>query len=482
MTDKFFQLPDPAFLVSIAGLVYLAMAVVAGVHVVLYKKNAPSAVSWLGVIVLSPFFGALLYWLFGVNRIRRLTQTHVNDPSSEPIDHSQAVLNLLEAPSDSLVQRMRVGNLIHRASYLAGNELDILKNGDEAYPRMLDAIARAKQSVVLSSYIFDYDSIGKAFVNALVAAKERGVEVRVLIDGLGIAYAIGMAKPDRMLKNQGVKTARFLSTLFSADTRFINLRNHRKILSVDGELAFLGGINIREGNMLETARKHPTQDLHFEIRGPVIDQINTVFEQDWQFACEESLHLPRWRAAANQASKTICRIIVDGPDDNYQKLELSLLEAINGAREAIRIITPYFLPDDKILAALRLAVLRGVNAELIVPSNNNLRVVGWAMRANQKKLIEIGINLYLSPEPFDHSKLMIVDNDWSLIGSSNWDARSLELNFEINMECCSEQFVERCLEVFKEKQATATPLLRDVPVSFLANMRNNFFRLFTPYL
>ncbi len=479
MFEQTDQVVDAGFIVSLAGLVYFVMAALAVTHVVLNKQNEGAAVSWLGIIVLSPFFGAILYWLFGVNRIRIRAQAQKQQPN---LSGNNTLLEGRYCVSEALNERMLVGSKIHRAPYLIGNDVSFLFNGDESYPRMLDAINRSTESVVLSSYIFDYDDIGKQFVDALARANDRGVSVRVLIDGVGVGYAIGLAKPDRMLKKRGVKTARFLSTLFTADTRFINLRNHRKILSVDGVVAFIGGMNIRKENLQGSDSKSKTQDIHFEVRGPVINQINAVFAQDWQFASGELLSLPTWDGEIAEEPSIICRVIVDGPDDNYQKLELSLLAAINAATRSISIVTPYFLPNDKILSALQLAVLRGVQVEVILPEKSNLRFVGWAMAANEKKLLRLGVKLFRSPSPFDHSKLFIVDGDWVLVGSSNWDARSLEFNFEINMECYDKAFGVTATECFEQKRDAATPVLKARKRYFVANLRNNFFRLFSPYL
>ncbi|MEE9335888.1 MAG: phospholipase D-like domain-containing protein [Granulosicoccaceae bacterium] len=479
MSEQTDQLLDAGIIVSLAGLVYFVLAALAITHVVLNKKNEGAAVSWLGIIILSPFFGALLYWLFGVNRIRIRAQAQKLNPS---VGHGSSLAPSPYSLSDPLNERMRVGSKIHQAPYLVGNDVSFLINGDESYPRMLDAINRSTDSVVLSSYIFDYDDIGRQFVEALANAHDRGVTVRVLIDGFGVDYAVGMAKPDRMLKKRGVETARFLSTLFTTDTRFINLRNHRKILSVDGAVAFIGGMNIRDENLLDANGRRKTRDIHFEVRGPIIDQISQVFTQDWQFASNEVLSLPAWAGPLAVEPSTTCRVIIDGPDDNYQKLELSLLAAINSAIKSILIATPYFLPNDKILAALQLAVLRGVVVEVIVPKKSNLRFVGWAMAANENKLLSIGVMLFRSPKPFDHSKLFIVDGEWVLVGSSNWDARSLEFNFEINMECYCEIFAKNALDCFSKKRENAEAVTKESEPFFLANLRNNFFRLFSPYL
>ena len=474
-------LVDPGTVFSVAGLLYVVSATIAGIHVVLHKRNEAAAFSWLGIIVLSPFFGVALYWLFGINRIRRRAQAELTQrdagrqpgiPSANPALFSEV--------SEHWRGLMRQGLAIHNGNYLAGNSLTPLINGDAAYPRMLQAIDSASLSVVLSSYIFAYDAIGKRFVEALVAAHQRGVQVRVLIDGFGVGYGLSLVRSDRVLRRHGVATARFLSAWSTTGTRFINLRNHRKILSVDGRVAFVGGLNIRANNLLNASSGNHTQDVHFLVEGPVINQINGVFSEDWQFAAGESLELPRFESEL--AGSVTSRVLLDGPDVNYQKLQLTMMAAINAARRNIRIVTPYFLPDGTLINALQLAVLRGVCVELLVPDKNNLKFVDWAMRANESKLLDYGITIYRSKPPFDHSKLFLVDEEWSLIGSSNWDSRSLELNFEINLECYDRAFNRELVELFDSRLQQAAAVTGKRDQQLIVRLRNNFFRLFSPYL
>ncbi|ASJ74420.1 phospholipase D-like domain-containing protein [Granulosicoccus antarcticus] len=478
---------DPGTAFSLAGLLYLLLALAAGVHVVLNKQNEGAAFSWLGIIVLAPLVGAILYWLFGINRIRRRAQAELPDYTVSVNAEVQGNTVDLNTVPDHWLPLMRLGGGIHHTNYMAGNSVEPLINGDAAYPVMIDAINQACQCVVLSSYIFEYDDVGSQFVDALVAAHERGVEVRVLIDGLGVGYGFSLVRADRVLRRRGVKTARFLSTWSTAGTRFINLRNHRKILSVDGQVAFVGGMNIRAGNLVSSAMeevgrksKHLTQDVHFKVQGPVINQINAVFAADWQFAARESLSLPHWHGEA--AGSVSIRALLDGPDDNYQKLQLTILGAIQAAKTRICVVSPYFLPDRTVLSALQIAVLRGVRVDICVPARNNLLFVGWAMLANRRKLLRDGIHLHESDAPFDHSKLFLVDDYWSMIGSSNWDARSLELNFEINLECYDKQMNAEMSTIFERKLASASEVSDCADRYLLLRLRNNFFRLFSPYL
>jgi len=490
---------DPGTVFSVAGALHVLIVAGVGVHVLLNKQSEGSAFSWLGIVALSPFFGAVLYWLFGINRIRRRAQAELPRGHTPESPGGDIGVDTLPPLIDQLPPRwralMRLGLAIHPSPYLSGNTLTPLINGDEAYPAMIAAIDSANASVVLSSYIFEYDEAGERFVDALTSAQARGVEVRVLIDGLGVGYGFSMVRSDRVLRRAGVPTARFLSFLSRSGTRFLNLRNHRKILSVDGEVAFVGGMNIRAGNLLRRPSRHHTQDVHFKVNGPIIDQINAVFAEDWHFAAGESLELPAWQPVdarstygpregrTNAAGRgKLARVLLDGPDDNYQKLEHALIGAINVARHSIDIVTPYFLPGRILVSALQIASLRGVRVRVCVPARNNLWFVGWAMKANTRKLMSYGIEIVETPQPFDHSKLCLVDDRWSLIGSSNWDSRSLELNFEINVECYDQDFNERLRALVEAKCDSATVVETTGSEALPVRLRNNFFRLFSPYL
>lgn len=471
---------DPGTAFSLLGLLYLLLAVAAGIHVVLNKQNEAAAFSWLGIIVLAPLVGAVLYWLFGINRIRRRAQAELSERGLSTAQTAQECSADLTTMPDQWQQLMRVGQGVHHEPYMPGNTLTPLINGDEAYPAMLETIGEAQRSVVLSSYIFEYDEIGQQFVAALSAAHKRGVFVRVMIDGLGVGYGFSLVRADRMLRAQGVKTARFLSTWSTTGTRFINLRNHRKILSVDGRVAFVGGLNIRQSNVVHSQFKDKTQDVQFKVQGPVIDQINAVFAADWSFAAKENLSLPRW--CGEQTGPVTSRVLLDGPDDNYQKLQLTMLGAIQTAKHRVSIVSPYFLPGRTIVSALHMAVLRGVRVEVCVPGKNNLPYVGWAMDANREQLISYGVRVYESPEPFDHSKLFLIDDFWCLIGSSNWDARSLELNFEINLECYDSRLNATVAQIIEQKIEHAQSSADRTDSHLLKRLRNNFFRMFSPYL
>lgn len=488
-----------------AGFDFLA-SLLASFHALLHKRDSRAATLWLGVIWLLPVFGPLLYLALGVNRIRRRAlQLGVQKTLTRPVPE-----NLGEAEhegAEHLKMLARVVNSVVTRPLLPGNRIQPLVNGDEAFPAMLAAIESAQKTVSLSTYIFDNDPAGKKFVEALARAVKRHVEVRVLIDAAGTRYS--WPPVTRRLHHAKIPFARFLPTSLLTPWRVatINLRNHRKILIVDGKTAFTGGMNIRQGNVLndlvgrvaprmppntEERRsrsdtpypRNAVQDLQFRIEGPVVTQLQEAFVNDWAFCTKEILKGSEWLPELADADGVIARVITDGPDADFEKARLTLLAALTEAQTSIRIVTPYFLPDPALITALNLAALRGVRVDIVLPGKNNLPFVHWASRALWWQVLEHGCHVWLTPPPFDHSKLMIVDGHWVLFGSANWDARSLRLNFELNVECYGREFAQRMESVFERKlrRAREVTLAEADGRPLLPKLRDAIARLFSPYL
>ncbi len=471
-------------IIEILAVSHIVLAIGVSAHIILTKDDVRSAVVWIGLVFLSPFIGSFVYLLLGVNRIRRAAIRIRKTPrSGQPFELSYETKVSLDNVGPQLWQMHRLGQRVHSEEFTVNNSVVPLINGDLAFPAMLEAIGSAKKCVALMTYIFDRDPSGLKFVEALSAARQRGVQVRVLIDGVGVQYS----KPpvDEELQRLGISTARFMPTRKWRFWHFVNLRNHRKMLIVDGDVAFIGGMNIRHGNVLRDGPQHPIQDIHFEVRGPVIDQMNQIFEEDWQFATEEQIELPQWEKGSASSDETVlARAVPDGPDIDMEKLQWLYLGALTCAQERVLILTPYFLPDEVMLKALQVAALRGVTVEIIIPAKNNLFGFDWAMEPVFPRLLEAGIRIYRSSPPFDHSKVMVVDRGWCSVGSCNWDARSFRLNFECNLECAGRNLAFKLAEIFEQKKSRSHAVtledLRSRPTGVL--LRNRIARLFSPYL
>jgi cardiolipin synthase len=458
------------------------------VHAVLWKRDSRAVIAWVGLAWLAPFVGAIAYLCLGINRIERKAEG-LNVGSSWVPDQALQLnaQDLKEAETFSnehpnLIGLGRAGRQLTGRPMLPGNNVEALIDGDQAYPAMIKAIDDAAKSVVLLSYIFDVDRAGDKFLEALVRAHARRVQVRVLIDDVGSKYS----RPNmvRQLKDAGITTASFLPTRVPRLPTYSNLRNHRKILVADGRIGFTGGTNIREGHCLALQPTDPVQCLHFRLQGPVVAQLQRVFAIDWAFVTGESLSGEDWFPDIPRAGTVWARGIEHGPDEDFERLSDLMAAALASARERVRIVTPYFLPSASLIAALNVTALRGVNVEIYLPSDNDVAVVEWAATAQLWQMLEKGCRVYYTSPPFDHSKLMIVDDVWTLLGSTNWDPRALRLNFEFNVECYDAELAQSLNEILDKKAQTAREVtLDDVNGrTFPIRLRDGLARLLTPYL
>jgi cardiolipin synthase A/B len=463
-----------------AGADFLA-ALLASLHALLHKRDSRAATLWLGLIWFLPLLGPLLYLTLGVNRIRRRA---VSLGVMTPLKTGGEILELPQLQADHLKTLASVVQRIAKRPLAVGNEIQPLINGDAAFPAMLNAIERAEKTISFSTYIFDDDAAGKKFIAAFTRAVTRGVQVRVLVDAAGTRYS--WPPITWRLRSAKIPHARFLPASLLTPWRVatVNLRNHRKLLIVDGKTAFTGGINIRQGNILAENPRKPIQDLHFAVAGPVVSQLQEAFASDWYFCANEILNGENWFPPLAEAGNVIARAITDGPDADFEKLRLALLAALADAQSSVQIVTPYFLPDVALITALNLASLRGVRVDILLPQLNNLPFIHWASRAMWWQVLERDCHIWLTPPPFDHSKLMIVDRHWVLLGSANWDARSLRLNFELNVECYGHEFAGMMEQIVQGKISSA----REVSLaeadrrSLPGKVRDATARLFSPFL
>lgn len=455
---------------------HVAFASSVTIHALFRKRDVRSAIGWMGLAWLSPIIGSLLYVMFGINRVQR---------KAYRISHRRRALHEHAFPvppprRDHLAPLERAVGAITRRPSQPGNAIELLRNGDEAYPAMLAAIQGATTSIALSSYIFRADKVGELFIDALVAAKERKVEIRVIIDGIGSGYF--HAPVYGRLRGLGIPVARFIHSFVPWHMAFLNLRSHKKILVVDGSLAFLGGINIIAGHVLKDRPRHPIRDEHFRITGPVVSQIMEAFAADWIFTTSEELTGEAWFPPLKATGEAEARVITSGPDQDIDKIEIMFLQAIGCARHEIKIVTPYFLPEDRLVIALSMAAMRGVAVQVVIPVASDHAFIDWATRAHVEPFLRAGGEIWRAPKPFEHSKLLTIDGSWSLIGSANWDVRSMRLNFEINLEVFDNAFAKIVAAEIEQKKGKALTLVRLQRRPVLIRLRDRAARLLLPYL
>ncbi len=475
-------------------LVYLILfflvtivAIASAGHALISKRDPKGALGWIAVCLMFPFVGPFLYFLFGINRVQtRAKKLHRSLSSQTYFDYERqrdeegfAVPSLEVTPE--FIELSRVSDIITKRPLVGGNRVELLHNGEQAYPAMLETIEGAQHTLFLTTYIFRTDNTGRQFIEALARAAERGVDVRVMIDGIGEMYSIPRA--GKLLKKRGVRVARFLPPRLLPPILHVNLRNHRKIMVADRRIAFTGGMNISAHHLAEKKENSfRVIDTHFRLTGPIVTQIEEVFIEDWGFITGE--YMETQPCPPVDTGTAICRTIVEGPNEDLDKLSMILLGAISSARRSISIMTPYFIPTRGLLAALQAAALRGIHVTVILPSRNNLPLIHWATRNLLWELLQWGVYIYYQPPPFVHTKLVLIDNHYLQIGSANIDPRSLRLNFELAVEVYDRAFAKILAEHFENIRVQSRPVsLQEMDSRSLpARVRDSLAWLFSPYL
>jgi len=464
-------------------------ACLTAVHALLTKRDSRAALGWVAVSLMFPFFGPALYFLFGINRVRtRAKEIHarrvfslgeVYDPADE--DPEESAPRPADPPlSAELAEAAHMVGSVTHTPLVAGNAVDALHDGEQAFPAMLAAIEGAAEHLYFATYIFESNATGRRFIDALAAAASRGVDVRVMLDGVGELYDLPRA--GTLMRRRGIRIARFLPPKLLPPTLNINLRNHRKILVADGRVAFTGGMNVGDRHLAaDLDNTSRVVDAHFRLRGPIVAQIEGVFLDDWRFVTGESTLATSRTEAAGEA---VCRAIVDGPNEDFDKLLMILIGIVSIARKRLWIMTPYFLPPAGLVAAMQAAALRGVDVCVVLPQRNNLPYVDWATHNMLWELLQRGVHVHYQGGPFVHTKLLLMDDAYVQIGSANVDPRSLRLNFELVVEIYDRRFnheiaahVARTRE--RSREVTLTELARR-PLAIRA--RDAAAWLFSPYL
>lgn len=453
-------------------------------HAATYKRDNRGAMLWIALILFLPLIGSGLYYLLGINRVRRRAAILRHRPGVDLPPTNRPDSAPLPSALEHLAPLVRAVDELTGKPLLAGNRLAPLINGDEAYPAMLADIASARHSISCCSYLFGADVAGRAFVAALGAAVRRGVKVRVLIDASNTWFT--RAGIFRLLKAAGVPHAHFLPFFRQWPPVTLNLRNHRKLLVIDGRVGFTGGMNIVAAHWLGKRPAHPVADIHFRVEGPVVAHLQQAFADDWLFTTGEKLDARDWfpPLAPALADATLARGIASGPDEHLESLRWTILAAIASARRSLRILTPYFMPDSPLISALNVARRRGVTVDIVLPTRGDVPYVQWASAAQWWQVLEHGCRLWEASPPFDHTKLFIVDDDWALVGSANWDPRSLRLNFEFNLECYDRVFARTLIEIFdtRRRHAREITLAEADGRSLLVRLRDGICRLGAPFM
>ncbi len=475
---------DLGFQTLLILLFHAVLAPATALHALLYKRDPRAAFGWIAVCVLAPVAGPVIYLFFGLNRARGKAQRLGLGDLQFGYERGRTIERIHPLPPtirDEYQSLARIGQALSRHALVDDNRVEPLINGEAAYPAMLDAIERAESHILLTTYILDNDRTGLAFREALAAAAARDVDVRVMIDGIGEWYSIPRAS--RALKRHGIRVARFLPPRLLPPSLSINMRNHHKILVVDDQVGFTGGMNISDRHLVDDRdNRNCTTDVHFRLKGPVVLQLRQEFLRIWEFSTGTTDEPSRGRPDAS--GELACRTVTDGPDEDLDRLNMLLSAAIAEARQTVRIMTPYFLPSRELIGAIQAAAVRGVKVQIVLPEVNNLPYIHWATRNMLWEVLMRGVKVHYQPAPFNHAKLFVIDGYYSLIGSTNWDPRSLRLNFELQVEVYGDEFAAGLIDYIDR----ATHSGREVTLEEvdgrnpLVRFRDALCWLFSPYL
>lgn len=439
------------------------------------REEAASTLLWIFLAWSFPIFGPLLYVSFGVDRLTprgdfknaqnaRFSALRKARVNALPLAYWHAI------NADSIKAALSVGSDIELNQaidtiapdypLLAGNDISPLINGDEAFPAMLALIDQARHHIHLQSFIIHNDPVARTLFEHLSVKAREGVTVRVLYDRFGSTQATltGFFRRYRKVPNMSIEGWTQANPL---RRRFqVNLRNHRKVLITDGRCACFGGINISEENTTRDGLS-AIRDYHFRVCGPVVQQLQYAFLQDWFFMSgeepEKLLNGTCFPSITHEGDMS-ARVINSGPASNLQTIADVFFMAIAQAHKQILIVTPYFVPTADLLRALRCAALRGVEVRLIVPEKNNHFYAGWASHAYYEGLLAAGVRIFHRRPPFMHAKAILIDGHIAIIGTTNWDVRSLRLNYETSMLICDEGFSNSLKRLILEDESVSTEI------------------------
>jgi cardiolipin synthase len=422
---------DVVGLLAYADLVLVTFAVCWILHI---KRETMSAIAWCLTVILIPFIGFVLFFLFGYQSIHG----PVRKKKKKNLKYKRIVGKppALARASREVTEKWEVlAKLAHHDAegfpVTDGNRVTLYHHGDAAFDAMIHAIECAKHHVHMEFFIFRRDATGRRFTDALLAARKRNVEVRFAYDSVG-SFTLSLSKfPE--LKAAGAKVAAFLP-LFNPLYRLrVNLRNHRKLLIVDGRVAFTGGLNVGDEYRGVHRKFGPWRDTHFRVEGPAVESMQQVFLEDWHYAANEIVDGPAYYPEDDKLpGKALVQVVSSGPDADFKAVRETYFAAITKAKDRLWIASPYFVPDAGIRDALALAARSGVDVRLLCLFRPDKWLPFLAARFYWTDMLAAGVKVYQYTPGMMHSKYMLVDGEWASVGSANMDNRSLFLNYELN--------------------------------------------------
>ncbi|MBL7735569.1 MAG: cardiolipin synthase [Chitinophagaceae bacterium] len=441
-------------------ILYAAALIFVCLRIIFDGRNNTKSLAYILLVIFIPLLGMFFYFSFGINyRKRKIYSKKIIQNADmarrlrETIySHSQQVL---DKGGQAVQSNKELAYLLLRDNMSAltdNNDVKLLINGENKFPEVLKAIEEARDHIHIQYYIYEENGIGKKVEQALIRKAAEGVIVRFIYDDFG-SRSIRRKLVPRLIA-AGIKAFPFNKVYFIALANRLNYRNHRKLIVIDGRVAFIGGINISDRYINEESDRKKTywRDTHLRIEGPGIQYLQYLFLCDWNFCASEKLEptpafFPDPLSLPVKGNK-IVQIAASGPDSDMPTILFSLLQAINLATEEILITTPYFIPGESLLDALIVASLSGVSVKLLAPGHSDSKLVNAAAKSYYDDLLRAGVEIYLYTKGFVHAKTLVADGKIGIVGTANMDYRSFDLNFEVNAIVYDKSFANELRDVF----------------------------------
>lgn len=422
---------------SILLILNYIIAASAAITILLKNINPTKTLSYIIVLIFFPFLGLVVYYLFGqeyrknkiFNRKNVLNQSIIKS-IQEDFKFDEKEIQKVDSYLDEKVKLVNLLYSSDNSPLTLHNEIDILKDGNAKFPKLIKDLKSAKHHIHLEYYIIKDDTIGTEILNILCEKSKDGIEVRLTYDDVGSNISASMK---RKLTDSGVEHFPFMPVLFSRFTGKMNYRNHRKIAIIDGLIAYVGGINIEDEYINKESENHFWRDTHVRIVGEAVKSLQIYFFTTWDFVSAQRFNIEKVYFPESKCNKNVgLQIAASGPDTDWANIMEAMFTAIATAEDYIYITTPYFVPNDEIITALVVAAKSGLDVKLIIPKNSDSTIVKHATNSYLDKLLEAGARVFRYKKGFIHAKTMVVDDIFSTVGTANMDYRSFNINFEVN--------------------------------------------------
>ncbi len=440
------------------GWFYLAFfisAIPVAFMIILEKRSPFKTAAWILFLVLVPIAGVIFYLIFGQEyRKRKMFSTRglkglknvrrLRSEQLQKVDNSTIVSE--ELKENNHIIRLLLNN--SSGLLTTGNQLELLKNGEQTYEVMFAAIEKARHHIHLEFYILEDDNIGRKLIDLLKIKAAQGIEVRIIVDDVG-SWDLSSKFFDQLRKD-GIEIYSFMEVRFPRLTSKVNYRNHRKIAIIDGKTGFIGGLNIADKYLKGLPKIGPWYDTHLQIKGDAASSLQIIFSVDWYFITHQNLYGYRYFPPFSNAAGIPVQISASGPDYDWAAIFQGYFAAITSARKKVYLTTPYLMPPSSMLTALKTAALSQVDVRIIIPEKSDSAFSKWCSFSYVEELLEAGVKIYFFENGFIHSKYMLVDDNFATVGTSNFDYRSFETNFEANAFIYQKEFTKKLEEHFND--------------------------------